>query len=747
MREEHYKVLSNLLLDSISTTLIKTFDKYGEVTTEHISYALIANRIFPTIFYDAVRDTYLSSIVESWNVAKDRKLKNADLTFSDIVLSNECELFVENLISFTNRYSNLLKSTDIKNYIAYSLMCNTDYKSHNHFAKSISVKSYNSITTFLRENIYNSLNFNVSTVLKMYGTYISDPLSFESHTFYGRECELEQCVDILCRRDKNNLIIVGQPGVGKTALVKRISNVLSSNNCPDCLMGKYIYSLDLSRVISGTKYRGDFEERLNDILSIFESDSNLICFIDEIHTIFQHGRSTDGGINASDLLKPFLSSGKSRVIGATTVSEFKIIETDKAIERRFTPIHINELTVSDTVNLLMTVKSNYEEFHKIEVPDNVLTNIVELSDMYLTRRYFPDKALDVLDSSCVFSKNHSHSNTLSEQDVIETVSKLSGVPISSIGSRDLNNYNSVIEKIKTRIIGQDSQIDSVFKLLKRHSMGLSDNTKPIGSFLFVGPTGVGKTELCKLLAECYYSKESFIRFDMSEYSEKYSVSTLIGSPPGYIGYDTGGVLTEKVKHNPHSVILFDEIEKAHPDIFNIFLQILDDGVLTDSSGDKIDFTNTFIVFTSNCGSKESMEYKQVGFTQTVKKSEVYEKSIKDKFRPEFINRLDDIIYFNSLDYDSICSIVDNQIISVIEKFRLNGFNVDFDYTSIDQLCKKCYNREYGARFVQRTIQSMITDVVIDYLYEHQHIKDVVVRYCDSDDSYKCFERVMADEAC
>ncbi len=612
----------------------------------------------------------------------------------------------------------------------------------------------------------------------------------------GRESEIERVIEILMRRKKNNPAIIGDPGVGKTAVVEGLAQKISDNDVPDLLKGKRVVSLDLASVIAGTKYRGEFEERMKKILKeVTKTNKNIILFIDEFHTLVGAG-AAEGAIDASNILKPSLSSGEVQVIGATTLKEYrKYVEKDPALERRFQPVYIKEPTVEEAIAILKGIKERYEKFHGVKITDEAIELAVKLSVKYISDRFLPDKAIDVIDEAAArlklqLSKNNEikelekkikevkearfqairdkklleveklrdeeknllnmlklvsqESNTevpvLSEDDVRKVVSLWTGVPVEKMLSDEKERLIHMEEVLHKRIVGQEEAVKAVSRAIRRARSGLKNPNKPIGSFLFLGPTGVGKTELAKTLADFLFGNENdLIRFDMSEYMEKFTVSRLIGSPPGYVGYEEGGQLTEAVRRNPYSVVLFDEIEKAHPDVFDILLQIMDEGRLTDSQGRTIDFKNTVIILTSNFGT-ESLKDKSIGFNLVNESSEFEDRktklvsSLKGLFKPEFLNRLDDIIVFYPLTLEEIKQIVD----IIMEKVEKNvaDSNIEIVLTDAarDYLSKTGYSPEYGARPLQRLIEKEVEDPIAIKILQGE-IKDgsrVVVDYNENE---------------
>ncbi len=563
----------------------------------------------------------------------------------------------------------------------------------------------------------------------------------------GRDKEIERVVQILSRRTKNNPVLVGDPGVGKTAIVEGLALKIFKNEVPEYLINKTIYTLEIGMLLAGSKYRGEFEGRLKKIIDEVLKNEDIILFIDEVHTIVGAGSTGESNIDASNILKPMLARGEIKIIGATTIDEYrKYIEKDQALERRFQQVIVDEPTKEDTIKILRGLKLKYETYHNVKILDEAIIEAVNLSDRYITDRFLPDKAIDLIDEASskvklksskidtkytnklVFYKGDYENkyidnlvkNFVDKKDIAQVVEEWSKIPVTHILENEANKLLNLENILHKRVIGQEKAIKSVSKAIRRSKAGLRDPKKPIGSFLFLGPTGVGKTELSKAIAEVEFGDENkIIRFDMSEYMEKHTVSKLIGSPPGYTGYEESGLLTEKVRRNPYSIILFDEIEKAHIDVFNIFLQILDDGRLTDSKGRVVDFKNTIIIMTSNIGAKKSFDKEKfLGFetTQSEKVQNDYEKmketmmnELKKSFKPEFINRIDDIIVFHKLEKEHIAKIVKLMTNDLIKRLKDMDIELEISSDTIDLICEAGFSIEYGARPLKRAIQKELED--------------------------------------
>ena len=622
----------------------------------------------------------------------------------------------------------------------------------------------------------------------------------------GREKEIERAIQILSRRTKNNPVFIGDPGVGKTSVAEGLAANIASGNVPDNLIGKVLYTLDMGSMLAGAKYRGEFEERIKQVVDEVVKNGNIILFIDELHTIIGAGSTGESTIDASNILKPVLSRGDIQIIGATTIDEYrKHIEKDSALERRFQPVLITEPTKEETIKILEGLREKYESHHNVKITDEAIVAAVDLSIRYITDRFLPDKAIDLIDESAsrvrlreinsqknilnsekyILSKEindelnrdigknldldistkssqgivnieipkKSYIGIVDKEIIAEVVELWTGVPVNKIVEEEAERLLNLEEILHGRVVGQDQAVKSISRAIRRSRAGLKDPKRPIGSFLFLGPTGVGKTELCKALAEVQFGDENkIIRIDMSEYMEKHAVSKLIGSPPGYVGYNEGGQLTEKVRRNPYSVVLFDEIEKAHEDVFNILLQILDDGRLTDSKGRMVDFKNTILIMTSNVGATKinKKNHQVLGFGTNKDKEEEtkdqYDKmkesimgELKQKFKPEFLNRIDDIIVFHPLEEYHIYEIVKLMTREVIE--RLKSLNIDLKMSeeAVKLIAQEGMDLEYGARPLKRAIQKELEDTLSEAILKGDIKKgsSVVAEIEDNKIVYKC----------
>ncbi|EOH95975.1 ATP-dependent Clp protease ATP-binding subunit [Enterococcus pallens] len=602
----------------------------------------------------------------------------------------------------------------------------------------------------------------------------------------GRESEVRRVVQILSRRTKNNPVLVGEPGVGKTAIVEGLAQRIISNDVPEDMRGKRLMMMDMGALVAGTKYRGEFEDRLKKVIDEIYHDGKIILFIDELHTLIGAG-GAEGAIDASNILKPALARGELQTIGATTLDEYqKYIEKDSALERRFARVQVEEPTPEEAEQILKGLRPRYEEHHGVEITDEALHAAVSLSVRYINSRQLPDKAIDLMDESAAkvrldttdeiseldelqreiqnlveekekaiqnqdfeaaarlrmkekqmtqeleqaaiteAKQENGYINRVTDEDVAAVVSQWTGVPLQQLEKKESQRLLDLESVLHKRVVGQDTAVKAISRAIRRARSGLKDPNRPIGSFMFLGPTGVGKTELAKALAEAMFgSEEALIRVDMSEFMEKYSTSRLIGSPPGYVGYEEGGQLTEKIRQKPYSVILLDEVEKAHPDVFNILLQVLDDGHLTDSKGRKVDFRNTILIMTSNIGATEIREEKNVGFNvkDITKDHDAMEKRIleelKKAFRPEFLNRIDETVVFQSLDQEQIHEIVKIMSRSIVERMTEHEIKVKITSSAFDVIGKVGFDPEYGARPIRRALQKEVEDRLAEALLSGQ----------------------------
>ena len=619
----------------------------------------------------------------------------------------------------------------------------------------------------------------------------------------GRNTEITRLIQILIRRTKNNPVLIGEPGVGKSAVVEGLAQRIVAGNVPDMLMGKRVVSLDIGSMVAGSKYRGEFEERLKNVLSEIQKAGDVLLFIDEMHTIVGAG-SAEGSLDAANILKPALARGELQCIGATTLDEYrKHIEKDAALERRFQPVHVGEPTTEETLAILHGLRERYEKHHQLHITDEALEAAVTLSDRYIADRYLPDKAIDLMDEACsrvriqaytappdvrkqelalekvladkkeaiahqdyetaarlrdeerslkaeIDQKREAWNEgkpkvelSVSEDDVAAIVSGWTGIPVTKMTQSEKERLLHLEDVLHARVIGQDEAISAISRAIRRARAGLKDPKRPIGSFIFLGPTGVGKTELCRALGEAMFGDESaVIRVDMSEYMEKHTVSRMVGAPPGYVGHEEGGQLTEKVRRKPYSILLLDELEKAHSDVFNILLQVMDEGRLTDSNGTTVDFKNTVIIMTSNCGTRQLKDFgKGIGFsrpdTSAADKQysrEVIQKALHKQFAPEFLNRLDDIINFDQLDLEAIKRIVDIELKPIVKRVKEMGYTLETEEDAKEFLARKGYDIQYGARPLKRALQTYLEDAICELVIndELQEGEILTVRAAEGD---------------
>ncbi len=658
--------------------------------------------------------------------------------------------------------------TDIYTSLEEALNDKTDFSDHNTPGKETPKK--NTKTPLLEK--YGRDLTKMAKELKL------DPVT-------GRDEEIRRVIQILSRRTKNNPCLIGEPGVGKTAIAEGLAQDIINGRVPENLISKRVITLDLSSMVAGAKYRGEFEERLKGAMDEIRKAGDIILFIDEIHTLIGAG-AAEGAIDAANILKPSLARGELQVIGATTIDEYrKNIEKDAALERRFQPVMVDEPTEEQCIEILKSLRDKYEGHHRVKITDDAIVSAVKLSVRYISDRFLPDKAIDLIDeaSSRVRLKSltlppdlketenrinelkneideaiknqeyekaasiRDEKNSLTEklstekenwkksqtdvspevtkEEIADIISSWTGIPVKSLAEEESEKLLKLEEVLHERVIGQDEAVTAVAKAIRRGRVGLKDPKRPVGSFIFLGPTGVGKTELSKALAEAMFGDEdAMIRIDMSEYMEKFAVSRLVGSPPGYVGHEEGGQLTEKVRRKPYSVILFDEIEKAHPDVFNILLQILDDGILTDSQGRRVDFRNTVIIMTSNLGARRITEHKSLGFSTDAESGTNHEQiksdvmsELKRAFRPEFLNRVDDTIVFRQLTKTDIEKIAEKMLEGLKKRLIANGIQAEFTENAVSEIANHGFDAVYGARPLRRAIQSEIEDMIAEKLLE------------------------------
>ncbi|WP_439152686.1 ATP-dependent Clp protease ATP-binding subunit [Winogradskyella sp.] len=617
----------------------------------------------------------------------------------------------------------------------------------------------------------------------------------------GREKEIQRVSQILSRRKKNNPLLIGEPGVGKSAIAEGLALRIVKRKVPRALFNKRVVTLDLASLVAGTKYRGQFEERMKAVMNELEKNDDIILFIDEIHTIVGAGGAT-GSLDASNMFKPALARGEIQCIGATTLDEYRqYIEKDGALERRFQKVIVEPTTVEETIEILNNIKGKYEEHHNVDYTDEAIEACVKLTNRYMTERFLPDKAIDALDEagSRVYISNidvpkqilelekkledvketknsvvkkqkyeeaaklrddekrlekelataqekweeetKQHREVVTEDNVADVVSMMTGIPVNKIAQTEINKLAQLPDLIKGKVIGQEEAVAKVVKAIQRNRAGLKDPNKPIGSFIFLGQTGVGKTQLAKVLArQLFDSDDALVRIDMSEYMEKFAISRLIGAPPGYVGYEEGGQLTEKIRRKPYAVVLLDEIEKAHPDVFNMLLQVLDDGYLTDSLGRKIDFRNTIIIMTSNIGARKLKDFGTgVGFGTSAKAAQesdyakgIIENALKKAFAPEFLNRIDDVVVFNALEKEDINKIIDIELVKLIDRIKDLGYELKLTNKAKDYIAEKGFDKQYGARPLNRAIQKYVEDALAEEIINSKiHEGDTITMDLDT----------------
>ncbi len=655
----------------------------------------------------------------------------------------------------------------------------------------------------------NEGSFNSTPTLNQFGSDLTKQArEGKLDPVIGRKNEIDRVTQILSRRTKNNPCLIGEPGVGKTAVVEGLAEKIVADDVPEMLKNKRVVSLDISGMVAGAKYRGDFEERIKKCLSEVKKAGDVILFIDEIHTIVGAG-SAEGAVDAANILKPLLARGEVQVVGATTLNEYrKYIEKDSALERRFSPVTVGEPTEEETIRILEGLRDKYEAHHNVKITEGAIKAAVDLSIRYINDRFLPDKAIDLMDEAASRvkmktytmpdglkeleeeiastdrekeeairvqdfekaatlrdkikeqkeklekekkkwqNKNSKNVLNLTEEDIAEVISSWTGIPVQKITQDENEKLKHLEETLHKRVIGQNEAVEAVSKAIRRGRVGLKDPNRPIGSFLFLGPTGVGKTELSKALAESLFGNdEAMIRVDMSEYMEPHSVAKLIGSPPGYVGYDEGGQLTEKIRRKPYSVILFDEIEKAHPDVMNMLLQILDDGRLTDAQGRTVNFKNTVVIMTSNVGARMITDKNVLGFSKSSDNKESQEKEyenikkdvmaeLKKQFRPEFINRIDDIIVFHKLTADDINQIIEIMLKQVQKRLKEQEYEVEFDSSVKELVAKKGIDTNYGARPLKRAIQSNVEDKIAEAILDGKIIPHKKVKILAENEEIK-----------
>ena len=771
---------------------------HNYIGTEHLLYGL------------AKEGTGVASkVLENQNVTADEILQEIEM-----LIGTGEPLEQEESLGFTPRSKRVIENAFIEarklgsefigtEHLLIGIMCEGDSvavrimmdlnldprKLYNEIAKVINEDGIDADSA-RQANEKNAGSYNSTPTLNQFGADLTKQArEGKLDPVIGRKNEIDRVTQILSRRTKNNPCLIGEPGVGKTAVVEGLAEKIVADDVPEMLKNKRVVSLDISGMVAGAKYRGDFEERIKKCLAEVKKAGDVILFIDEIHTIVGAG-SAEGAVDAANILKPLLARGEVQVVGATTLNEYrKYIEKDSALERRFSPVTVGEPTEEETIKILEGLRDKYEAHHNVKITDEAIKAAVDLSIRYINDRYLPDKAIDLMDEAASRvkmrtytmpdslkeieekiasldkekeeairvqdfekaatlrdkeneqkdklekekkkwqSKNSKNVLSLTEEDIAEVIASWTGIPVKKITQDENEKLKHLEETLHKRVIGQNEAVEAVSKAIRRGRVGLKDPNRPIGSFLFLGPTGVGKTELSKALAEALFgNEEAMIRVDMSEYMEPHSVAKLIGSPPGYVGYDEGGQLTEKIRRKPYSVILFDEIEKAHPDVMNMLLQILDDGRLTDAQGRTVNFKNTVIIMTSNVGARMITDKNVLGFSQSTDNKESQEKEyenikkdvmseLKKEFRPEFINRIDDIIVFHKLTDEDIGQIIEIMLKQVQNRLKQQEYNVEIDSSVKDLVAKKGVDANYGARPLKRAIQSNVEDKIAEAILD------------------------------
>ncbi len=768
---------------------------HSYVGTEHILYGLtkegkgVASKVLEN--QNIIPDTVLNKMEELIGMGEQKSKTSMGLTpRAKKVIENsfkEAKKLNSDYIGTEHLLVGIMREGDS---VAVRIMLDLNVNSQKLYNELINVITENEVNNYDNgtQEKNNKGSYNSTPTLNQFGNDLSK-LANEGKLdpVIGRKNEIERIIEILSRRTKNNPCLIGEPGVGKTAVIEGLAEKIVSGNIPENLRDKRVVTLDISGMVAGAKYRGDFEERVKKAIKEVKKVGDVILFIDEIHTIVGAG-AAEGAIDAANILKPLLARGDVQIIGATTLNEYrKYIEKDSALERRFQTIMIEEPTIDDTIQIIKGLRDKYEAHHNVEITDEAIITAVKLSSRYINDRFLPDKAIDLIDEAASKAKLKSFTapitfkeqeekiqniakekeeaikmqeferaaelrdkekkekdklekekqkwkdktsksvKQITEENIIEVIGKWTGIPLNKINQDENERLKNLSQKLHERVIGQNEAIESVSKAIKRSRVGLKDPKRPIGSFMFLGPTGVGKTELSKALAEALFGEEKdLIRIDMSEYMEAHSISKMIGSPPGYVGFDEAGGLTEKIRRKPYSVILFDEIEKAHPDVLNLLLQILDDGRLTDSHGRVVDFKNTVIIMTSNLGARQITEKKTLGFSSDNKEEQEKEydrvkkdvmAELKKEFKPEFINRIDEIIVFHKLTKEEIKQIAEIMLKEVRNRLEEKEITIEIDDKAKELIVKKGTDEKYGARPLRRAIQTLIEDKIAEAIIE------------------------------
>ena len=763
---------------------------HNYVGTEHLLVALVreGNKVESKVLeLNGVKEELLLERIENligMGIVGDIKMLGFTPRAKKVleVAFNEARVAGQDLIGTEHILNAILKENDS---IAVRILLDLDVdlqRVYNELARKIADMN----TKLTNESMRKRTKTTQTPTLNQFGRDLTElAIDGKIDPVIGRNHEIERVIQVLIRRTKNNPCLIGEPGVGKTAIAEGLAHKIVDGDVPELLREKRVVTLDLSSMVAGAKYRGEFEERIKKALEEVRKVGNVILFIDEMHTIVGAG-AAEGAIDAANILKPLLARGEIQLIGATTIDEYKKhIEKDVALERRFQPIDVVEPTVEETIEILKGLRDKYEAHHNVKISDEAIISAVKLSQRYINDRFLPDKAIDIMDEAASKlrlksfiepkilkeaeekikkldeeknevvklqdfekaakirdevailraelekskkewqTKKQLSKIVVTEDDIAEIVAKWSGIPVTKLAKQETKKLQNLEKELHARVVGQDEAVTTISKAIRRSRVGIKDPNRPIGSFLFLGPTGVGKTELSKALAEVLFDNENaMIRIDMSEYMEKHTVSRLIGSPPGYVGYEEGGQLTDKIRRKPYSVILFDEIEKAHPDVFNILLQIMEDGRLTDSQGRTVNFKDCVIIMTSNVGARLISETKTLGFTPTDNKEQEHKdiksrvmEEVKRTFRPEFLNRIDDIVVFHKLTEEDVKQIADIMINNLVMRVKANGIEIKVDSKAKELIAKKGFDASYGARPLRRTIQTLIEDTLAEKILD------------------------------
>lgn len=715
----------------VNEIILKSYDfaksnKDEFITAEHLLYGITFEDRFinalEELNYNAIDlrkklDEYISEYIEEGNTdspVESYSFQQAIIKASEqAIFSSKKSITMEHLISaiydLENSYASFyLQEEGIEKRDLLYKLCHENYNNDDYISEGLISEE--------NEEIDNEINVNnKKDLIKTLTVNLNEQVKGEnSDPLIGREEILERTIQILCRRTKNNPIHVGEPGVGKTAITLGLARLINSGNVPEKLKNTEIFSLDIGAALAGTKYRGDFEERIKKVLNEIELHENPIVYIDEIHNIVGAGAIDGGALDTSNLLKPYLVGGKVKFIGATTFDEYKkYFEKDKALSRRFQTIEVKETSIEETIKIINGLKSNYESYHNVKYTNNAIKIAVELSSKYINDRFLPDKAIDIIDEAGAYaSMNRSDLNeVLIDEKVIEDViSRICHIPKNTVEKDEVSSLKDLEKNLEGNIFGQDKAIHEVVRCIKISRAGLNNENKPISSLLFVGPTGVGKTEVAKTLANSLGVK--LIRFDMSEYAEKHAAAKLIGAPPGYVGYEEGGLLTDTIRKNPYCVLLLDEVEKAHPDILNVLLQVMDYATLSDNQGRKADFRNVILIMTSNAGAKD-IGKSVIGFGERVIQGEAIMEEVKKFFTPEFRNRLDKIVVFNHLNKEMALNIARRELNKFNEQLLKKNVKITFDEECVKFIAKNGTSQEYGAREIIRIINQEIKPMLVD----------------------------------